>query len=208
MQILSRNLIAFFAFSSMVAGSVLSGDAAAADYIKHTYGLSSVEVTDPDWATERLGITDPIWDVVDWAGTDWIVVVPSQADLPREASIILCDEADRSSRPTGRASIDPQDEVTVAEAEVDSAWDLLEQIDEMMDADARTPSRRSPAYRDLSRSIDSGFITVVRSDALFDQAMSAISSSGRFSTDSVLVLNPDSMHPGSGWVSSNPTPHP
>jgi len=206
-----RNLTALFTFGAMCAGSLIGGNADAADYIKNAYGVSPIDLTDPIWLTDPTwtpGSTDgydrvvgePLpcpWSVVDWVvdwqATDLVVLAPSYVDLPGDTYITFHDGA------LG---------LTVGEMEVSGAADLLAQLDTMVPTRGRRLSRRSRVYRSIDRSIRTGVVTVILSDDLFYRAIDAAGISDRFSLDSVLVINPDSMHPGSGWVSSNPTPHP
>jgi len=149
--------------------------------------------------------------VVDWQATDLVVLAPSYVDLPGDTYITFHDGA------LG---------LTVGEMEVSGAADLLAQLDTMVPTEGRRLSRRSRlvptpeehlvptppipgrVYGSIDRSIVTGVVTVILSDDLFYRAIDAAGISDRFSLDSVLVINPDSMHTGSGWVSSNPTPHP
>ncbi len=188
----STQLSTLMTVSTLLTGSFTSNDADAAAYVKHRFGVSPVEVTDPLWSTDRRGVTDPLWSEVDRSATDFVVIVPSEIDLPRSASIVLHDEAD----------------VTVFELDVDSAGELFDQIDQMMDTRSRRASDRSSTYRSVDRGLDTGFVTVIQSDAVYEQALDSTGRSLWSRIDGVMILNPDSMYPSTERTSSNPTPHP
>lgn len=110
---------------------------------------------------------------------------------------------------------------TGADWQTDSGW--MDQIDleatslvTLISEGQRLPRGAEVVYTDRSGLViaellaerGATLVTIVQSDDLFDEGMMELCGCRFFDADSVLVLNPDSMHPTEGRVGSNPTPHP
>ena len=144
-------------------------------------------VTDPDWLIDPLWVTDPDWDTDPLWLTD----------------------------PTWSTAID---------------WEATDLI-VLVPRDQRLPRGAAVIYRDrtgttvaeLETRRGRMLITIIQSDDDFDAAMARVTDRRVDPRNTVMVLNPDSMlpvvedagvinpdsmHPGTGRTSSNPTPHP
>ena len=131
-------------------------------------------------------------DRIDLEYTDLVIVAPSHIELPGDTFIVLDDECD----------------LKIDEVDIDGAVQLIEQLDRMAASRSRRNRYRNDVIRYLDRSIRSGFITVIRSDYLFDLGRDSVRHGDRLSDDSLLIFDADSFYSANERVSSNPTPHP